>query len=267
MTGEAFADFAAEYAAQRAWEGRGHAGADLLSLPYLRSGPLARQWTIRARSFEAFRRHVICAHAERLGRPLSVLDLGAGNGWLSHRLALEGHRAVALDLRADAVDGLGAAEVLEAQSEGRMTRLLASFDDIPLEASSLDVAVFNASLHYALDLEQVLGEAARVVRPGGVLAILDSPFYAREAQGAAMLAEKRAQAADRFGERAGVLLAPPFIEFLTRRRLAAASAREGLLWRRRRVRYPAWYEARPVLAALRGQRTPSRFDLWTCVRP
>ena len=267
MTGEALTDFATQYAAQRASEGRGHAGEDLLSLPYLRSGPLAAQWAVRAKSFEAFRRHVIGPHADRLGRMLSVLDLGAGNGWLSYRLALDGHRAVALDIRADAVDGLGAAEVLEARSEGRMSRLLAAFDDIPLEPSAVDVAVFNASLHYALDLERVLAEAARVVRPGGVLAILDSPFYAREAQGAAMVAEKKAQAAGRFGDRAGVLLAPPFIEFLTRQRLAAASARLGLAWRRRRVLYPAWYEARPLVALLSGQRTPSRFDLWTCVRP
>lgn len=267
MTGEAFADFVEEYAAQRASEGRGHAGEDLLSLPYLRSGPLARQWAVRARSFEAFRRYVILPHAARLSRPLSVLDLGAGNGWLSHRLAREGHQAVALDIRADAVDGLGAAETLEARSDGRMTRLLAAFDDVPLDPSVMDVAVFNASLHYALDLERALEEAARLVRPGGVLAILDSPFYAREAQGAAMVAEKKAQAVERFGDRAGVLLAPLFIEFLTRERLAAASARRGLVWRRRRVRYPAWYEMRPVVAMLRGQRTPSRFDLWTCVRP
>ena len=207
MTTEGVTNFAAEYAAQRAAEGRGHAGEDLLSLPYLRSGPLARQWGVRARSFEAFRRHVIRPHALQRERPLSVLDLGAGNGWLSHRLALEGHKTIALDIRADAVDGLGAAESLEVCSGGRMSRLLAAFDDIPLDPSVMDVAVFNASLHYALDLEKVLREAARVVRPGGVLAIVDSPFYAGEAQGAAMVAEKRAQAADRFGDRAGVLLA------------------------------------------------------------
>lgn len=267
MSKEALADFAVEYAAQRAAEGRGYAGDDLIRLPYLRSGPLARQWSVRARSFEAFRRHVVRPHAARLGRPLTVLDLGAGNGWLSHRLAMEGHSAVALDIRADAVDGLGAAEHLEARAGGRMSLLLASFDEIPLGSAYADIAVFNASLHYALDLPRALRQAARVVRPGGRLAILDSPFYAREAQGAAMVAEKKAQAGDRFGQRAGVLLAPPFIEFLTRARLAAASARLGLIWRRRRVWYPAWYEARPLLAALGGQRTPSRFDLWTCVRP
>ena len=59
----------------------------------------------------------------------------------------------------------------------------------------------------------------------------------------------------------------PFIEFLTRQRLANASAPIGVTWRRTRVLYPLWYELRPLTAKLRGARAPSRFDLWTGVRP
>ena len=43
---------------------------------------------------------------------------------------------------------------------------------------------------------------------------------------------------------------------------AAASRGLGLAWRRHRVRYPLWYELRPLVARLRGRRAPSRFDLW-----
>jgi SAM-dependent methyltransferase len=258
------AGFAAEYARHRAAEGRGHAGDELLALPYLRTGPLARQWGVRVRSFETLMRDVVQPLTVQRGRPLTVLDLGAGNGWLSWRLAREGHAAIALDIREDDVDGLGAAHALAARSAGRMRLCPASFDAIPLAAESVDLAVFNASLHYALDLSVVLAEARRVVRPGGLLAIVDSPFYAREADGLAMVAEKKASASQRFGDGASVLLAPPFVEFLTRERLAAAS---GLAWRRRRVLYPLWYEVRPLLARLRGQRTPSRFDMWVSVRP
>lgn len=261
------AGFAAQYARHRAAEGRGHAGADLAALPYLKTGPLARQWAVRACSYEVLRSRVVAPFARRLGRPLTVLDLGAGNGWLSHRLAMDGHDAIALDIREDHVDGLGAAAALAARTGGRMRLCAASFAAIPLPAASADLAVFNASLHYALDLSAVLAEAARVTRPGGLLAIVDSPFYRREADGLAMVAEKRASAAERFGEGAATLMALPFIEFLTRERLADASAGLGLTWRRRRVLYPAWYEARPLLARLRGARAPSRFDVWTGARP
>jgi SAM-dependent methyltransferase len=267
MTASALQSFAEDYAAHRQAEGRGYAGDELLALPYVRSGPLAQQWAVRARSFDAFMIRLVQPLARRLGRPLRLLDLGAGNGWLSHRVALDGHAALALDIRDDQVDGLGAAQALQARTGGRMWTAVAPFDAIPEPDSSFDIAVFNASLHYATDLAAVLKEAARVVHPGGRLAILDSPFYRREADGLAMVAEKAADAPRRFGARAGTLMALPFIEFLTRERLAEASAAIGVQWRRSRVTYPLWYELRPLKARLGGKRAPSRFDLWIGVRP
>ena len=45
---------------------------------------------------------------------------------------------------------------------------------------------------------------------------------------------------------------------------ASRDARLGA-WRRHRVRYPLWYVLRAVRALVRGERTPSRFDLWESV--
>lgn len=266
MTVSTLQNFARDYAAHREAEGRGFAGEALLALPYVQDGPLAQQWAVRARTFEAFLERLIRPWAMG-GRRLEVLDLGAGNGWLSYRMALEGHTATALDIRDDSVDGLGASGPFLARAGGKMRTAVGPFEEIPATDASFDIAVFNASLHYAIDLRAVLAEAARVVRPGGRVAILDSPFYGREADGLAMVAEKAADAPRRFGPRAGTLMSLPFVEFLTRERLAAASAPIGLRWRRTRVLYPLWYELRPLRALLRGARTPSRFDLWTATRP
>jgi ubiquinone/menaquinone biosynthesis C-methylase UbiE len=222
---------------------------------------LARQWAVRARSYEAFVRHLLLPAK----RPLRILDLGAGNGWLCHRVARLGHKAVALDVREDDIDGLGAARQLLDKDPDLFTCLAASFDELPLPPDQFDITLFNASLHYATDLGRVLSEARRVTKSGGTLTILDSPFYANEQQGDAMVAEKRAQGESRFGSRAGTLLSQNFIEYLTRERLAAASP--GIFWTRRRVRYPFWYEMRPLLARLKGARPPSRFDLWTATVP
>jgi len=152
-------------------------------------------------------------------------------------------------------------------AEASFDRLVAPFEEVPLPDQSADLAVFNAALHYATDLGATLAEASRLVRPGGAIAILDSPFYAREADGVAMVAEKHAAAALRFGDRAENLLGLPFIEFLTVERLARASAPLGLVWHRTRVRYPLWYEMRPLEALVQRKRRPSRFDLWTACRP
>jgi SAM-dependent methyltransferase len=256
------ADFRRDYARHRAEEGRALRGDALRSLPYLRGGLLARQWRVRVRSFEALMAHVI---APREDRVLDILDLGAGNGWLCHRLALRGHRAAALDMRDDPVDGLGAAAEFLAERPGLFECVTASFEALPFTQPCFDVAIFNASLHYAKDLAQALAEAARVTRQGGVLVILDSPFYRRESDGLRMVAEKHAQGAARFGARAAVLMGQDFIEFLTRERLAAAAP--ALAWSRRRVLYPLWYEMRPLQAMLQGRRPPSRFDLWTAAVP
>jgi len=106
-----------------------------------------------------------------------VLDLGAGNGWMARRLA-GSFRVTALDV--DAGDtGLGALH------DDRVVRVAGDLEALPLRTGSFDAVVASASLHYAIDIRTVLAEAARVLRPGGVLIIADSPVYpdddAREA--------------------------------------------------------------------------------------
>lgn len=252
--------FRTEYAEHRASEGR--ATLDALTLPYVTSGPLARQWSVRARSWEAFERRILRPAQRRADiratGPLRVLDLGAGNGWLAHRAAAAGAEALALDVRCDRVDGLGAAP-----PHSPMERVAASFEALPIGDAAFDIVVFNASLHYAEDLGRALREARRVARSGARIVVLDSPFYRNAEQGEEMVREKRRNAERQFGGRAPTLLALAFVEFLTPERLADASrdARLGA-WRRYRVLYPLWYELRGVRAFLRGERTPSRFDLW-----
>jgi SAM-dependent methyltransferase len=260
--------FRAAYAQHRAAEGRAANETELLSLPYLRHGPLARQWRVRARSFDRFVESVVEPRArEVFPRRLHVLDLGAGNGWLSYRVTLLGHRAWAVDIRDDSTDGLGAAGGYARHLPFPFDRVVASFEELPFARPFFDVVVFNAAIHYALDLAYALQESARVLLPAGRIAILDSPFYARRDAGDAMVAEKRRTAVARFGKYAQDLLALPVVEYLTATDLAHASEGLGLRWQRHRVRYPLWYELRPVLSALRGHREPSRFDVWEAIAP
>lgn len=231
---------------------------EFMRLPYVDEGPLVREWSVRARTFDAFIRRVMHPSSRR---PTRVLDLGAGSGWLSWRLSRQGIFAVAVDCRTDDVDGLAVS--LRVRGDGEMFwSIAASFEDLPLPSGAFDLVVFNAALHYALELNKTLAEACRVLRPGGMIAILDSPFYRDEEAGAAMVVEKRRDARVWFGAESELLLGYPISEFLTPARLMAASESLGLSWKRRRVRYPLWYELRPLIARLRGRRAPSRFDWW-----
>jgi SAM-dependent methyltransferase len=256
--------FRAAYAEHRRREGRGDGGADeLLALPYIEHGSLAAQWRVRARTYERFLRTVLNSRADEVGdRPLHILDLGAGNGWLCYRLCRLGQHAVALDWRSDTVDGLGATAAYGPHLPQLFPRVAAPFDALPFRHGTFDIAVFNASLHYCTDLHATIAEATRVMQPGGRVAVLDSPFYRRAQDGEAMVAQKHRGAADEFGSLRDDLLALPSIEFLTDERLSDASDGLNLVWRRHRVRYPWWYELRPLWAALRRRRRPSRFDVW-----
>ena len=258
-----------DYMRLRDREGRGSGGLDeLLSLPFLVDGAMARQWQVHARSFRAFLNRIVAPSERRVAsRSLEVLDVGAGNGWLCHRLARDGHQAVAVDLRLDDVDGLGAGALYGDHLDRMFGRVAAGFACLPFNDQSFDLVVFVSSLHCASDLGATIDEAARVVRSGGRIAVLDSPFYRTQAVGERMAAERTRATHEQLADLADGLLALGSIEFLTRDGLGRASAASGVVWRRHRVFYPLWYELRPVKAWLRRKRPPSRFDLWEGIAP
>ncbi|MGE5344607.1 MAG: class I SAM-dependent methyltransferase [Acidithiobacillales bacterium] len=250
------------YAALRRSEGRGGSASARLALPYVTTGPVAVQWRVRARTYDRFVGEVLAPLERSIGRPLAILDLGAGDGWLSARMAERGHFALAFDIRLDAVDGLGAGADFARRIGRGFARVAAPFDALPVGDAAFDLAVFNASLHYASDLSRALAEARRAVRTGGRIAILDSPFYRRPEAGEAMVREKERRTRETFPDLADGLLALRTIEYLTPERLAAAASPLGLDFRRIRVRYPLSYELRGLRALVRRERPPSRFDLW-----
>src|SRR5260370_4666872 len=92
MLAQARRQFLDDYGRIRSAEGRGSGESDYYrALPFADvTGRNSGQWKIRARTFRYFVHRVLC------GRHLQMLDLGAGNCWLSYRLAELGHRPVAV---------------------------------------------------------------------------------------------------------------------------------------------------------------------------
>ena len=253
-----YRQFLHEYATVRRAEGRGDDDpAYYRALPFQDTTDRHwRDWRIRARSYRAFVDGVLEPAEARHQRPLRILDLGAGNGWLSYRLAQRGHRPVALDLQTNDFDGLGA----HAHYEAAFLPAQAEFDHLPFADGQFDLTIFNASLHYATDYDAVLSEALRVLKPKGRLTILDSPVYGDGSSGAQMVREREAAFAHTYGFASNALAHE---NYLTDDRLGELAAALQLRWQIIAPFYGWRWAARPWIARLLKRREPARFLIIT----
>jgi ubiquinone/menaquinone biosynthesis C-methylase UbiE len=245
--------FLEQYTAIRHAEGRGSDDpAYYRALPYADlTGCNRWQWRIRARSFDHFVESVLRPLELRLRRPLDLLDLGAGNGWMSWRLSQRGHRVAALDIFTDDRDGLGA--MVKYACRGGVA---GDFDQLPFPAATFDAAIYNASLHYSADYVRTLGEALRCLRRPGKIVILDSPVYAHSHHGERMRAERQQFFERTYGFRSEALAS---VEYLDRATLRRLSRELRIEWQFSKPWYGWQWALRPLVARLRGKRPPSTF--------
>jgi SAM-dependent methyltransferase len=246
--------FLREYRCIRHAEGRGSDKSDhYRALPFCdQSDANAAMWAMRAKTYSYFLKHVLQPLEVRLKRPLDMLDLGAGNCWLSNRLSLRGHRSVAVDIFADERDGLQAAR----HYQNVFPVIESDFDHIPIATQSFDVAIFNASFHYSVNYLETLSEVRRCLRPSGLFVILDTPIYKVREHGTRMVEEKHAAFFKRYGFRSDALPSQDFLDLATLESLQKALK---IRWQILKPWYGWRWHLRPVHALLRNRRPPSKF--------
>lgn len=257
-----FARFMKEYEHIRKEEGRGSNDPEFYrALPFR---DLTRrnswQWAIRSKTFRYIERKILSEASRDVTPPLTILDLGAGNGWMSHRLARLGHRPIAVDLLTNSYDGLGAALNYQLELPDLFPRFQAELDNLPFASEQFDCAIFNASFHYSENYDRTLAEAIRCVRPGGTIVVADSPTYSMELYGQQMQNERQQYFQKRFGFRSEGLAS---CEYLTPERLASLEGRHDLEWNIHRTWYGFRWAFRPWLAKWRKRREPSQFLLYS----
>ena len=103
------------------------------------------------------------------GTQSRVLDIGAGNCWASWRLAARGASVVAVDVSRVKYEGLESGAVQIAGHGHYFERVLGEMENLPFEDGSVDGCLFYATLHHSHNLRVAFAEAARVLRPGGVV--------------------------------------------------------------------------------------------------
>ena len=254
-----YAQFMEDYERIRATEGRGSEDEDFyLSLPYKDvSERNSQQWQIRARSYNYLIEHVLKKNLQDgCGR---ILDLGAGNCWMSYRLALAGYQPVAVDLLIGDRDGLGAAAHYKKYLPKIFPRFQAELTRLPFQDGQYDAVIFNGSFHYSEDYGATLREAFRCVKYGGMVIISDTPWYSREESGRQMVSERRADFIKRYGTPSNSIRS---IEYLTDERLRTLEEQLSIQWTVHFPYYGFKWAMRPFVAKLHRKREPSRFRIY-----
>ncbi len=107
----------------------------------------------------------------RLMPPMTIADLGAGDGSFSLLLAARAKRVIAVDSSEKMLE-VGREQATRAEIENIEFRT-GDMEELPIDSGSVDLVFFSQSLHHALHPALALKEAARILAPGGRVAVLD----------------------------------------------------------------------------------------------
>lgn len=107
----------------------------------------------------------------KLMPPMVIADLGAGEGTFSQLLAQRAEKVIAVDNSEKMVEF--GTKVAKENGYENLEYRLGEIEDPPIDSGSVDLAFFSQALHHAEKPEDAIQSAARILKPGGTIVILD----------------------------------------------------------------------------------------------
>jgi 2-polyprenyl-6-hydroxyphenyl methylase / 3-demethylubiquinone-9 3-methyltransferase len=101
--------------------------------------------------------------AERYPKGCTILDVGCGGGLLTNTLAAKGHEVYGIDLSPSSLRSAA-----QRDATGRVSYRQAAAENLPFEKDSFDVVCAMDLLEHVERPEQVIAEASRVLKRGGL---------------------------------------------------------------------------------------------------
>jgi len=103
--------------------------------------------------------------------PLTVADLGAGEGTLSQLLAKNARKVIAIDNSPKMVKF--GSQLAKKHGFKNLEYRLGDIEDPPITKNSVDLAILSQALHHAIHPQRAIAAAHRILKRGGRLVILD----------------------------------------------------------------------------------------------
>ena len=103
--------------------------------------------------------------------PITVADLGAGEGTLAQMLAKHARKVIAVD-NSEKMVAFGKS-LARKHGFSNLEYKLGDIENPPIAAGSVDLALFSQALHHASKPARALAAAHRILKRGGRVAILD----------------------------------------------------------------------------------------------
>lgn len=161
-------EFESVYVDLRIDEKRMYTDEEVLWLPEVNEDHLHRsEWKIRKASCDKFTKYLL-----NKKKPLKILEVGCGNGWLSYHLSqVPNTIVVGLDIN-----------LLELQQGERVFAATANLKFVhgnlnALDQQQFDIIVFAASIQYFNSFSNIIRSALERLNSGGEIHILDSHLY------------------------------------------------------------------------------------------
>jgi len=180
-TGNSYSDagaFEKLYMQLRNKEQRVYTDEEVRSLPQIAAAhPYFKEWQLRKRSCDRLLKYL-----DQKKKPLHILEIGCGNGWLSAQLAKNtSGQVVGMDINKQELTQ--AARVFSDISNLKF--ISGDIRSAHLEHNSFDIIVFAASLQYFSSLKETVQSALHYLMAGGEVHIIDTIFYKKNTVDAA----------------------------------------------------------------------------------
>jgi len=127
-----------------------------------------KEWQVRKESAQQ-----LIDYLKAKNRPLNILEVGCGNGWLSAKLhSINGAKVLGIDINEP--------EIQQAQrvfKSNNLEFICTGFDPPVYEKQKFDIILFAASIQYFKSLKETLTGALSCLKRNGEIHVTDTNFY------------------------------------------------------------------------------------------